>query len=103
MGLRFRKRIRLGPVNVNLSRSGVGYSVGAFGTRVGKSATGRKYATTDLPLGMRYDHELKQDPKPAALIGGQTEQNGPSPEAIQTTATVLSVFARVLGALSGRR
>lgn len=33
MSFRFRKTIKAGPVNVNLSKSGVGYSVGAGGVR----------------------------------------------------------------------
>lgn len=33
MGFRFRKTIKTGPVNINLSQSGVGYSVGAGGVR----------------------------------------------------------------------
>lgn len=54
MGLQYRKGINLGPVRVNLSGSGVGASIGALGTRVGKSATGRKYVSTNLGMGFRH-------------------------------------------------
>ena len=37
MGFSFRKSIKLGPARVNLSKSGVGYSVGAGGLRYTKS------------------------------------------------------------------
>lgn len=37
MGLNFRKSIKLGPARINLSKSGVGYSVGAGGLRYTKS------------------------------------------------------------------
>ena len=37
MGFNFRKSIKLGPARVNLSKSGVGYSIGASGFRYTKS------------------------------------------------------------------
>lgn len=37
MGLNFRKSIKLGPARINLSKSGVGYSIGAGGLRYTKS------------------------------------------------------------------
>jgi hypothetical protein len=49
MGLFYRKSINLGPFRVNLSKSGVGYSVGAKGFRVGSSARGRRYSAFSLP------------------------------------------------------
>ena len=38
MGFFYRKSVNLGPFRVNLSSSGVGYSVGGRGFRVGKSS-----------------------------------------------------------------
>lgn len=43
MGWYFRKALRLGPLRINLSRHGIGYSVGVRGARVGRSAQGRAY------------------------------------------------------------
>jgi ABC-type phosphate transport system substrate-binding protein len=40
MGFFYRKSVNLGPFRVNLSGSGVGYSVGGRGFRVGKSGNG---------------------------------------------------------------
>ena len=41
MGLRFRKSINLGKgVKVNLSKNGIGYSVGTKGVRISKTAKG---------------------------------------------------------------
>lgn len=37
MGFSFRKSIKIGPARINLSKSGVGYSVGAGGLRYTKS------------------------------------------------------------------
>ena len=49
MGWGFRRSINLGPLRVNLSKSGIGYSVGTRGFRVGKDARGRKYRSISIP------------------------------------------------------
>jgi hypothetical protein len=55
MGFYYRKSIGLGPFRVNLSKSGVGYSVGAPGLRTGVSARGRRYTTFSVPgTGLGY-------------------------------------------------
>ena len=38
MGFFYRKSVTFGPFRVNLSKSGIGYSVGGKGFRVGTSA-----------------------------------------------------------------
>ncbi len=45
MGLFFRKSIKLGPVRLNLGKSGIGASVGVKGLRVGTTARGRGYVS----------------------------------------------------------
>lgn len=52
MGWTFRKRVKLGPINVNLSRSGVGLSAGAGPFRAGVDARGRKYTSVRGPFGL---------------------------------------------------
>lgn len=42
MGFNFRKSIKIGPARVNLSKSGIGYSVGAGGVRYTKSPKRKK-------------------------------------------------------------
>lgn len=56
MGFRFRKSINLGGgLKVNLSKSGIGYSVGTKGFRITKSAKGGVYGTVSAPgTGMSY-------------------------------------------------
>ncbi len=55
MGFRFRKSMKLGPVRVNLSKSGVGYSVGGKGLRFTKKAGGGTRTTTSIPgTGVSY-------------------------------------------------
>jgi hypothetical protein len=49
MGFFYRKSASFGPFRVNLSKSGVGYSVGGRGFRVGKSGSGRKYTAFSVP------------------------------------------------------
>ena len=49
MGFYYRKSVRLGPFRVNLSKSGVGSSVGGSGFRTGVSGSGRRYSTFSLP------------------------------------------------------
>lgn len=59
MGFRLRKSINLGHgVRVNLSKSGIGYSVGAPGLRVTKTAKGRIRTTASVPgTGISYVSE----------------------------------------------
>lgn len=49
MGFFYRKSVRFGPFRVNLSKSGVGASVGTRGIRTGVSARGRRYTTFSIP------------------------------------------------------
>jgi hypothetical protein len=55
MGFYYRKSIGVGPFRVNVSKSGVGYSVGGPGFRTGVSSQGKKYTTFSLPgTGLGY-------------------------------------------------
>lgn len=59
MGFRFRKSIKMGPVRVNLSKSGVGYSVGGKGLRVTKKAGGGVQTTARIPgTGISYSQSI---------------------------------------------
>ena len=59
MGVRFRKSINLGHgVMVNLSKSGIGCSIGARGIRVTKTAKGCVRTTASVPgTGISYVSE----------------------------------------------
>jgi hypothetical protein len=56
MGLRFQRRIRILPgVRLNLSKSGIGFSAGRTGLRIGMAAKRRKYFSAGLPgTGLSY-------------------------------------------------
>lgn len=59
MGLRFRKSINIGPLRINISKSGIGFSLGVKGFRVGRSAKGKMTATASLPgTGLSYVQNL---------------------------------------------
>ena len=78
MGFRFRKSVNLGPLRINLSKSGVGYSVGTKGFRVTKRADGGVQSTASIPgTGISYTqtHSSKRSVKhapSAAPSGGKS-------------------------------
>lgn len=49
MGWNWRKAFNFGPLRVNLSKKGVGYSLGVRGFRVGRDAKGQDYSQTSIP------------------------------------------------------
>ena len=49
MGFTFRRSVNLGPFRVNVSRGGLGWSVGGRGFRTGASSRGRRYTTLSIP------------------------------------------------------
>ncbi len=61
MGFRFRKSFNLGKgFKLNLSKSGIGYSFGFKGFRIGKTAKGNIRKTFTLPgTGLSYQTETK--------------------------------------------
>ena len=62
MGLRFRKSFTFGPLRINVSKSGVGFSLGVKGFRIGRSAKGKNTATVSLPgTGLSYVQDLDAD------------------------------------------
>lgn len=62
MGIRFRKSINLGPLRINISKSGIGYSFGVKGARITKTANGRKRATLSVPgTGLSYVKDFTKE------------------------------------------
>lgn len=61
MGFRFRKSIPIGKhFRINLSKSGVGYSLGVKGARFTKTANGKNRTTLSVPgTGISYTTESK--------------------------------------------
>ncbi len=58
MGWSYRKSLSFGPLRLNLSKSGVGYSVGVPGFRTGIRSDGRRYVRAGIPgTGLGYRAE----------------------------------------------
>ena len=72
MGFRFRKSFKVGPMRVNFSKSGMGYSFGTKGARITKMANGRTRRTVGIPgTGISYvsesKHRRKRKQEPAQM------------------------------------
>jgi Protein of unknown function (DUF4236) len=87
MGWNFRRSIRLGPFRFNLSKSGVGTSVGVPGFRVGKDAKGRGYQQTCVPGTGIYRRDYSGTP---------TQQGNPVWKYIAVGVAVLLAVLRVI-------
>lgn len=94
MGIRFRKSIKFGPLRINLSKSGIGWSVGGKGARFTKKAGGGYRTTVGVPgTGVSYvkDYSGKK-PQPA-----QHQEQSPQPyrpQALRDKAPVADAAAR---------
>jgi hypothetical protein len=77
MGFTYRKSVNLGLFRVNLSKSGLGYSVGGRGFRVGTTARGKKYCLARplrvSPVGLLFEQATERPPSrlvhPSASLG----------------------------------
>jgi hypothetical protein len=69
MGFRFQRRIRIAPgVRLNLSKSGVGGSIGRTGLRLGLDPKRRRYFSVGLPgTGLSYRTFFGRPVKPETL------------------------------------
>jgi hypothetical protein len=66
MAWRFRKSIKLGPLRLNLSKSGIGTSIGVRGFRVGTDAKGRSYTAASIPGTGLYERKYSKQGESAA-------------------------------------
>jgi hypothetical protein len=66
MGFYYRKSVNLGPFRVNLSKSGLGYSFGGRGFRVGTTPRGKKYCLARSlrvsPVGLLFEQATERPP-----------------------------------------
>ena len=64
MSWRFRRSYRFGPLRLNLSRRGIGYSFGGFGFRLGRRARGTPFYSMSVPgTGWSYVEEGSSRPR----------------------------------------
>ena len=92
MGIRFRKSIQFGPLRINLSKSGIGWSVGGKGARFTKKAGGGYRTTVGVPgTGVSYvkDHTGEQ-----SKSAQKPEQRPYRPQALQDMEAAEGTAAR---------
>ena len=92
MGLRFRKTIKAGPVNINLSKSGIGASVGVKGARVTRTAAGKTRTTVGIPgTGISYTSESSHEKSSGPYhSSGPQKPGGRKPRHV--AAWIFSIF-----------
>jgi hypothetical protein len=94
-----RKSLRLGPLRLNLSKRGLGASVGVTGARLGVDATGKPYAA-----GGRYGFYFRKRLGPyRGDHGPDASHAAPAPAAPQREPRwwLLVVLALLLGLVAG--
>lgn len=99
MGLQFRKRIKICKgVNLNITKSGVGISVGTRGARYSMHSSGRRTATVGIPgTGLYYTKNLanakkKTDKKDTAATKKNTSAKATAADAAQQTREAAEAF-----------
>ena len=93
MGLRFRKSINFGGARINISKKGVGWSIGGKGARYTKTADGKTRTTLSIPnTGLSYVTE--QSNKAANKTATTTSK--PTP----TSNEILKICSRNLGIIT---
>lgn len=102
MGFRMRKSINIAPgVRLNVSRSGVGYSVGGKGVRVTKHANGRVSRTLSIP-GTGLSHHATISPGRSRATDGHRQKvsaTAPTPSRTATPGLLASAWERDLFAI----
>lgn len=100
MGFRFRKSVNLGPLRLNFSKSGMGYSVGGKGFRLTKRADGREQATASIPgTGISYTTTAKGT-RAATAKGGSAKRprkSGKKPKRKWIIAVAVIAALYILG------
>lgn len=78
MGFSFRKSVKIGPVRLNASKSGLGVSVGVKGARIGVNSKGKVYGSAGAN-GLYYRTQLSPA-KRKKSVGKQASDIQPMPE-----------------------
>lgn len=98
MGIRYRKSFKLGPLRINLSKSGVGYSVGNKFYRVTKKANGGMRTTATLPgTGISDVKDYSKDQVEEAAQMARTRKKKKVPAIVSGAAALLVLISVVTG------
>lgn len=104
MGFRFRKSKNFGPLRINFSKSGIGYSVGGKGFRWTKKAGGGTRTTVSLPgTGLSYVRDSGGQHKTPSKSSPAPSPGSTSPRQLPYSATVYrvcSIIAFVVSAVA---
>ena len=65
---------------MNFSKSGIGYSAGIRGARIGRDAKGRKYSQVSIPHTGIYRRDYYGGAKGSASIPSQQQVQAPPPQ-----------------------
>ena len=110
MGFRYRKSIKLGGARLNLSKSGIGYSVGTKGFRVTKKAGGGTRTTASIPgTGISFVKDSGKMKRPetashssidisGASFSGSEQSTPVDPKGADVREAMLAWFLGVFGA-----
>ena len=100
MGWFLRKSFRVGPLRLNLSKRGIGASVGVKGARLGVDATGKPYAAGGR-YGLYFRESLGEShpQEPAGEMGSSGEGEASNPHGPRWWVLVL--LALVIGIIVG--
>jgi hypothetical protein len=79
MGLYFRKRVGLGPLALNVSKSGIGLSLGVRGFHAGIASSRRPYVSASIPGTGLYLRQYAHSHAPAHAITGGGPVSVPHP------------------------
>jgi hypothetical protein len=82
MSWNLRRSINFGPVRINFSKSGVGYSVGTRGLRVVKDAAGRTYSSLSIPGTGIYRRDYLSNARPQIMA----PPTPPNPPVVQNSS-----------------
>lgn len=89
MGFSYRKSVKMGPIRVTASKSGISYSAGVKGARVTKRADGKVQTTLSAPgTGLRY----------TATSGSKAKRAASTPPPARRPAPARTADARPLAA-----
>jgi Protein of unknown function (DUF4236) len=81
MSWRWRKSFGRGPLRINLSKGGIGWSFGIPGLRIGRSPSGRPYVSQSIPgTGLSWIKYLGDGKQPTNVKLGAPGV-GPAPQA----------------------
>ena len=98
MGWGFRKSLNVGPLRINASKSGLGYSFGGRGLRVGRDAKGRSYTAASIPGTGIYKRSYRSTAGARARTAHSPAAGLPARQTLRTSNTSNSSygFARIV-------